>query len=226
MMLDPCRDLRGALGAAALAGGDPADDIALRAHLDGCPACRAELRELTLVASALTMVPFGALEAAPEEPSGALGARVLERLARERDEVRARRMRRMFVGAGSLAGVAAAVIALVLVIGNGGGNGPAGLRVALPAVGRERATATATLRSKDAGTEVVMQVTGLHRGDYYWLWITDEDGRRLGAGTFQGSDHPIAPRFTAAMPLSEARRIWVTDDNNNVVLDAPVPLST
>ena len=36
-MLDPCRDLRGALGAAALGGIDPADDIALRAHLDGCP---------------------------------------------------------------------------------------------------------------------------------------------------------------------------------------------
>jgi anti-sigma factor RsiW len=226
MMLDPCRDLRGALGAAALAGGDPADDIALRAHLDGCPACRAELRELTLVARALATVPASALDAAPAEPSGALGARVLERLARERAEVHSRRVRRTFVGAGSLATVAAAVIALVLVIGNGGGTGPAGTRVVLPAVGGERATATATLRAKDAGTEVEMHVTGLHRGDYYWLWVTDGGGHRLPAGTFQGSDHPLTMRLTAAMPLSEARRIWVTDGDDKVVLDAPVPFST
>ena len=89
-MLDPCRDLRGALGAAALGGIDSADDIALRAHLDGCAACRAELRELTLVAGALAAVPLSAVDAAPAEPSGALGSRVLERLARERDVVRSR----------------------------------------------------------------------------------------------------------------------------------------
>ena len=223
-MLDPCRDLRGALAAAALGAIDPADEIALRAHLDGCAACREELRDLTLVARALAAVPLAAVDAAPAEPSGALGSRVLERLARERGAMHSRRLRRSFVGAGALASVAAAVIAAVLVIGAGGG--PAGTRVVLPGVGNERATATATLRSKDAGTEVEMKVTGLHRGDYYWLWITDEDGRRLGAGTFQGSDHPIEHQFTAAMPLSEARRIWVTDDNHQVVLDAPVPLST
>jgi hypothetical protein len=101
-----------------------------------------------------------------------------------------------------------------------------GTRVVLPSVGGERATATATLRAKDVGTEVEMHVTGLHRGDYYWLWVTDKGGRRLPAGSFQGSDHPITMRLTAAMPLSEARRIWVTDDHDKVVLDAPVPLST
>jgi hypothetical protein len=223
-MIDPCRDIRGALGAAALAGGDPGDDIALRAHLDGCAGCRAELRELTLVARALAATPLAAVDAAPAEPSGELGTRVLERLARERGAVRSRRMRRSFVGAGALAGVAAAVIVLVLVFGSG--DGPTGTRVVLPGVGGEHATATATLRAKPAGTEVEMKVTGLHRGDYYWLWLTDDGGRRLPAGTFQGSDQPVDLRLTAAMPLSEARRIWVTDGNDNVVLDAPVPLST
>jgi anti-sigma factor RsiW len=223
-MIDPCRDLRGALGAAALGGGDPADDIALRAHLDGCAACRAELRELTLVARALAATPLAAVDAAPAEPSGALGSRVLERLARERGAVRSRRARRTLVGAGAFASLAAVVIAAVLVVGSG--NGPAGTRVVLLGVGSERATATATLRSKPAGTEVDMKVTGLHSGDYYWLWVTDEGGRRLPAGTFQGSDEPNNLRLTAAMPLSEARRIWVTDGKDRVVLDAPVPLST
>jgi anti-sigma factor RsiW len=224
-MIDPCRDLRGALGAAALGGGDPADDIALRAHLDGCAACRAELRELTLVARALAATPLAAVDAAPAEPSSALGPRILDRVARERGAVRSRRVRRTFVGAGAVASVAAAVIAAVLIFGSGSG-GSAGTRVDLPGVGGVRATATAFLRSKPAGTEVDMKVTGLHRGDYYWLWVTDEGGRRLPAGTFQGSDQPINIRLTAAMPLAEARRIWVTDGQDRVVLDAPVPLST
>jgi anti-sigma factor RsiW len=223
-MLDPCRDLRGALGAAALGGGDPADDIALRAHLDGCAECRAELRELTLVARALAAVGVEALDAPPAEPSGTLGPRVLARLAQERDTVRSRRVRRAFVGAGALATVAAAVVALVLAVGTGGG--PDGTRVVLPGVGGVRASATAILRADEAGTEVEMTVTGLDRGDYYWLWVTDEDGDRLPAGTFRGSDHPLDMRLTAALPLEKARRIWVTDGNDKVVLDARVPIST
>jgi anti-sigma factor RsiW len=223
-MIDPCRDMRGALGAAALEGIDPPDDIALRAHLDGCAACRAELRELTLVARALASVPLSAMDAAPAEPSRALAQRVLDRLARERGAVRSRRVRRVLISAVAAASVAAAVIAALLFVG--GGSGPAGKRVVLPAVGREHASATATLRAAPAGTEVEMKVTGLHRGEYYWLWLTDASGKRLPAGTFQGSDHPLQMRLTAALAPSEARRIWVTDDDDEIVLDAPVPLST
>jgi hypothetical protein len=224
-MLDPCRDLRGALGAAALGGIDPADDIALRAHLDGCAACRSELRELTLVARALDAVPISALEAAPAEPSGALAGRVLDRLAREREHARSRRVRRALVGTGALAGVAAAVIAAILVLGGSGGS--EGTRVALHGVGTApTATATATLQAKTAGTEVAMNVQGLDDGDYYWIWVTGENGHRIPAGTFQGSGDPIEMRLTAALPLSKARRIWVTDGEDRVVLDARVPLST
>ena len=224
-MLDPCRDLRGALGAAALGGIDPADDIALRAHLDGCPACRSELRELTLVARALDAVPISAIEAAPAEPSGALAGRVLDRLAREREQARSRRVRRALVGAGACAGVAAAVIAAILVLGGSGGS--EGKRVALHGVGTGRsATAMATLHAKTAGTEVAMKVQGLDDGDYYWIWVTGENGDRIPAGTFRGSGDPIEMRLTAALPLSKARRIWVTDGEDRVVLDARVPLST
>jgi hypothetical protein len=224
-MLDPCRDLRGALGAAALGGIDPADDIALRAHLDGCAACRAELRELTLVARALDAVPIAALDVAPAEPSGALAGRILERLAHERGSQRSRRVRRTLVGAGALAGAAAAVIAVILVVGGSGRS--EGTRVALHGVGVARsATATATLRAKTAGTEVAMKVQGLDDGDYYWLWVTGENGHRIPAGTFRGSGRPLEMRLTAALPLSNARRIWVTDGEDRVVLDARVPLST
>ena len=41
MTADACREWRGALAAAALGRIDPAEAIALQAHLDGCAACRA-----------------------------------------------------------------------------------------------------------------------------------------------------------------------------------------
>jgi hypothetical protein len=71
-----------------------------------------------------------------------------------------------------------------------------------------------------------MKVQGLNRGDYYWLWVTGKSGERIPAGTFRGSDRPLDMRLTAALPLSKARRIWVTDEADQVVLDARVPVST
>ena len=59
-------------------------------------------------------------------------------------------------------------------------------------------------------------------GHYYWLWVTGDDGHRIGAGTFNGTRRSTEMRLMAAVPLSEARRIWVTDDQRRVVLDAKV----
>ncbi|HVJ95783.1 MAG TPA: zf-HC2 domain-containing protein, partial [Acidimicrobiia bacterium] len=89
-MSDSCRDYRAALGAAVLGDTDPAEHVALQAHLDGCADCRAELRELTAVANALPLADPERLELRPE-PARDLGARVLDRLAREREHKRARR---------------------------------------------------------------------------------------------------------------------------------------
>ena len=140
---------------------------------------------------------------------------MLERLARERTVRRSRRTRRVFAGAGAFSGAAAAVIAAVLLIG-GGGSSP-GTQVAMSGTAGR---ATATLRSASAGTEVDVKVTGLHPGHYYWLWLTGDDGHRIPAGTFSGTGSKDELQLMAAIPLSETRRIWVTDDQRRVVLDA------
>lgn len=218
-MTDPCRDWRGALGAAALGNLEPAEEVGLRAHLDGCADCRAELRELTAVAHALAAVPAADVTGAAAEPSDALAGRVLDRVARERSDRRTRRTRRVMAGGTAFAAAAAAVIALVLFVGSG--TSAPGTHVAIPGVGG--ATANATLLSKSVGTEIDVKVAGLRPGHYYWMWLTGADDHRVGAGTFQGSRGTSALRFTAAIPLSKADRIWVTDEKNHVVLDAHLP---
>ena len=218
-MIDPCRDWRGALGAAALGRMQPGEEIGLRAHLDGCAECRAELRELTAVAGALGAVSVESAVGAPAQPSGALGSRVLERVARERNARRNRRVRRFAAGVTAFASAAAAVIALVLVFGGGGGS--PGTHVELRGAGG--AKAGADLRAQSIGTEIDVQVSGLLPHHYYWLWLTGADEHRLGAGTFSGSSRPTKLRLTAALPLDKARRIWVTDGHDHVVLDAFIP---
>ena len=218
-MTDPCRDWRGALAAAALGRSDPAEEIGLRAHLDGCASCRAELRDLTAVAQALATVPVENITSAPTAPPSALAGRVLERVARERNVRRGRRTRRFAAGTAAFVGAAAAVIAAVILVGSLGSS--SGTHVPLRGAGG--ASATATLHGEAYGTEIELTVAQLHPGHYYWLWLTGDDGHRIPAGTFTGADDATKLKMLAALPLQEARRIWVTDDRRRVVLDGRLP---
>jgi hypothetical protein len=110
------------------------------------------------------------------------------------------------------------VIALVLVFG---GGSTTGTRVNL--VGARGAKAGAVLHAQPVGTAIEVKVSGLRAHHYYWLWLTGADDHRLAAGTFSGRPESTKLSFTAAIPLSKARRIWVTDEDDKVVLDAFLP---
>jgi hypothetical protein len=217
---EACRDWRGALGAAALGVIDPAEEVGLRAHLDGCPACRTELRDLKAVADALSAVSMTSVVSAPAEPSGTLGGRVMARVAEEREAKQRRRTRRIGVGVGALATIAAAITAIVLAVG--GSTGPPAHEIVMK--GPQGLTATATLTDQPVGTAIDVKLSGLDPHEYYWLWLTgDDDEHRMGAGTFTGSREPSEVSMSAALPLEKARRIWVTDEDDEIVLDARIP---
>src|SRR3954451_24490635 len=148
MTFDPCRELRGALGAAAIGNLDAREEIALRAHLDGCAECRDELHDLSAVARALDRADLTKV-LAPPEPDRDLGVRVRARMADER-RGREKQRRRRFAAVGITAGaaVAAAVLAFVLVFS---GSSVPGTRVDFPKV--NGVSASATLHPHSAGIE-------------------------------------------------------------------------
>jgi Anti-sigma-K factor rskA/Putative zinc-finger len=206
------------MGAVALGGADPAEELALRAHLDGCAECRAELRELTSVAAALPLADPAHIVGGLPQPPPALAKRVLGRVAAERTARRVRTRRRL-VGAGAgVAALAAAIVALLLLVP---GSAPSGTHVVFAS--KSGVSAAATLRPRASGTEVAFHVSGLHDGEYYWLWLTGDDHERIAAGTFRGTPGTSDLVMNAGLPLSEARRIWVTDEHNRVVLDQLLP---
>jgi hypothetical protein len=217
MTSERCREWRAHLGAAALGRIDPADDLALRAHLDGCAECRAELRELTSVARALPKADLSHISAVVE-PAPELGIQVRSRLAAQRSEKRAHTRRRVV---GALA-IAAAVIVALTTFALVRPTSASGERVTLssPVHG---VSATATLRARDAGTQVSFHVSGLgDDGDVYWLWLTDAAGKRVAAGTFRGTITGSTLVMTAGLPMSSVRRVWVTEgeSQSHVVLDS------
>src|SRR5262245_21428991 len=226
MTPDACREWRGLLAGAALGRIEPGEQIALQAHLDGCAECRAELAELQGVAGILPSADLSRLERSPVEPAGALGDRVLESVARERANSRAQRMRRMRTALFAAAAVIAVIVGtLAFTIARGSNDDPHRVRVAFTAHGGE-GEATAMLTERPEGTEVTFTASGLDEGEWYWLWTTGADDKRVSAGTFRGATGTSTLHLVSALPLEETTRVWVTADDDAVVFDAWLSEST
>ncbi len=216
-MTESCREWRGELAAFAIDRLGASERVAMQAHLDGCPACRAELADLSSVARALPSADTSHL-AAPTDPPAVLGDRILGRLAWARASER-KRHRRHFVVVGITAVAAVAAALGLFALGTSLHESHPGQPVAFT-VAPQGVEARAVLHKREYGTEVALHVTGLSNdNEWYWLWLTGDDGKRVAAGTFQASNGEVSVDMNSALPLSSTRRVWVTDDRDRVVLD-------
>lgn len=216
MPAEPCRDRLDDLGA-LLSGRLGADrEASLRAHLEGCAACRQALDEVGPVAELLARAgPDALARPRPDpEPPGDLGERIVAVARRAR---RARRRRRL-LAVGGAAGATAALLALVLAVLTSPSEPTAGREVRFDSA--DGVEADAVLVERSWGTEIELDAAGLEPGEVYWLWLTGEEGHRVPAGTFRGSASRAEVVLAAALPLRDARRVWVTDEEDAVVLDA------
>jgi len=215
---DACRDWRNEIAATAAGRPDPLRAQGLAAHLEGCPHCRDELAELAPVARALQLVDPDRLADPPAPPEG-LGRSVVSAIREvRRSDARAARWRRAAIAATAVAG-AAAMVAGVLALSTRT-DGPDAQIVAF-ASAPDGVVASVELSEAAWGTQIALDVDGLadETDDVYWLWLSASDGDRVAAGTFRGDGHM---QMSAALPLEDAARVWVTDASDEVVLDAPV----
>jgi hypothetical protein len=219
---DGCSRWRGDLAARALGRSDETPGVALDAHLDGCPACRAELAELQAVVAALELADPERLGVAPGAPR--LADRIVARMTDEAAAAAAqhrRRRRRSLLLAGAAAAVVLAVLAVVAVVHPWPSDADAPAH-AITMVGVEGVRGTAELTAEPWGTAITLDVAGLTDGEAYWLWLTGDDGRRVVAGSLRGTGGEARAEFASALPADDARRIWLTDDDDRVVLDAGI----
>lgn len=214
------RAVRELIGAYVLGQLEPAERARVRAHLESCASCRAEARKLSPLAASLRSVDPDRLGPAPEPPAD-LGERVVQSIRRDRRLVRRRRWVRR--GAAALAVAASLVIAFTLggVLRPTGPVLPPGEPLALTT--SAGVSANAALVRHTWGTELRLEASGLRQGDPYAVRFVTDAGAEISAGSLIGTGaKPLTCSLNAALPLDDAKRVFVTDRSGTVVLDGEI----
>ncbi len=207
MKTDDCRQWRESLGAYALGQLADEDRARVEAHLQGCPACKAESESLTAVAQLLPHADPAHFGPAPQPPAE-LGRRIAATIGSEQKAKRRQRRLRFGFGLGGAAAAAATAVLAIFVLSGGGGGGPeqhVSFR-SLP----EGVKIGATLVPQAFGTEIHMYVKGISSGTLCQVYMRGPDGKDISAGTFRyrwGGDS--AAILSVALDLSRAQALIV-----------------
>ncbi len=178
---EECRIWRERIGALVLGQLEPAERAATEAHLDGCPACRAEAEALTPVAKLLSRVDPNRLAPAPVPPAH-LGERIARRIASERRAARRRRVRWGLALAGAAA-AATAMIVLALTLTGSSSSAPAET-VAFRTVPKGTSV-QASIAPRPWGSDLSVRVRGFRPGTLCTVWVRRADGTKVPAGSFR-----------------------------------------
>ena len=214
--------MREMIGAYVLGQLDERDQSAVRAHVEGCPACQAEVAELAPLRLALRDVDPARMGGTSSPPQD-LGDQVLGRIRENRRSLRGPTLLRRG-GAGLLV---AAALTGAFIAGSASGSGsntPAApgveLAVRLAVSGVQ---ADAGLVRHTWGTELKLAASGLRDGDAYTVTFVRRDGSDVSGGTFLGTgEKELRCSLNAALPLDDASKVTVTDTAGSLVLDAVV----
>jgi len=214
-----CREWRELLGAYALGhlGGD--EHAGLKAHLEGCGACREELAALEPVALLLPHADPARFELAPDPPPE-LGRRIASTIEGEKQRARQRRRRRT-LGGFAFGGAAAAAVAAVLLLFVFGGDTPDASQAVRFTDLPEGVSIDATLEPHAYGTEIHMYVHGVPSGTLCRVWLRGPRGASFPAGTFRyrwGDDSDAV--LSSALDISRTRELVVDTGKRTFV--APV----
>lgn len=226
------QELRHQLGSYALGHLNAREADALRAHLDGCSACRAELAEIDAIPALLDLVdPAHFHELAAPGPD--LGERITDQVATEsvlrdaRDRASSRRAARR-----SQAGLVAAAAVVVLAVGGGVviGRATAPAPVAAPAVPLEAVNLqtvddssvhvdSANLIAHTWGVELRVVADGFAEGETFRAAFRDRDGSLVPAGEFRGTGPAeMNCNLQSAELRDEVVAVQITNDRGDVIL--------
>ena len=233
---DRHEQLRELLGAHVLGHLDDLEEGAVRAHLDGCAACRAEVADLVPLVARLDAVDPTHLDERPS-PAAGLGARIRSAIAAEQSErdrreraeeheaARSRLRRRT-----TLLTAAAAVVVLALGAGVGLGRATApeppavpleaiSLEVETPGEGTGIEVESAGLVAHTWGTELRLVGAGFEEGAVYRAAFRDGTGRLTPAGQFLGTGgDDMTCNLQSALLRADVTAVVVRDEAGRTVI--------
>jgi putative zinc finger protein len=207
MKTDGCRHWREELGANALGHLSDEERVALEAHLEGCPACRAEADSLFAISQLLPHADPERFGPAPQPPAE-LGKRIAATIGSERQAKRRRRRLHFGLGFGGAAAATAMAVLAIFILSSGSEGGPE-QHVAFRTLPHGVKIA-ATLEPQAFGTEIHMYVKGISSGTLCRVYMRGPGGDQVSAGTFRyrwGADDSAV--LSAALDLSRAEALVV-----------------
>jgi predicted anti-sigma-YlaC factor YlaD len=217
--------VRPALGAFVLGHLGPGEAAAVRAHLEGCAACRSEAAALAPVADLLPLADPERV-GAPAEPGPSTGLldEVLTRIELERDTHRRRRRRSVGVRVAAVAAaLTLAAVVAVVTIGSDPADGPSGEVVAMTA-SRPGVLGEAVIHEDPRSTWVELTTTGLAAGETYAVWLEETGtGDRSPMGTFTGVEGDLYISLYSTLPRDRAASIGVSTPDGATVMEGTIP---
>jgi anti-sigma factor ChrR (cupin superfamily) len=209
-----CQEARISLGAYTLGSLDTREEAEVRAHLEACPDCQREARELQALPELLADLTIEEASG-PPQPSAELYESLRDRALQEDRSSHARRRQLVL-----------AVAAGVAVLGLAGGA------LAIDRVQTAPKTYTASqgdiqlkvqLKSQDTGTAMNVKVRGLPAHTHCQLIAVGVDGQREDAGWWI-ADYEGEATVTGNTALSrpDLTQILVVDSNGNTLVSTPV----
>lgn len=219
--MNDCSTHRQELGALVLGGLEPEEVAALRQHLEGCSACRAEHEQLATTVPLLALVP-----SAPPRAPDRVRDRVVSAAAR-------RRLTRRWTAS------AAAAVLLAALLGGVAGwrlapGPPLAVTVPLEAVEPFAASGSVTFREVDGRVLVEVELEDLdplEGPSVYEAWLYEADRRIVSIGQLSSDRAGASAAFHAEGELSDYRGFWITAEPDRrdpahdgpTVVRAPVP---
>jgi hypothetical protein len=208
------------IGAFLLGKLDGVERAAMQTHLNSCPICQAEVRELEPVVAALADAAPERLDEEPRPPGDLEESTLAPILGKIH---RARRRSGWF----QWSGLAAAAAICVVVIGLAGFVGLLEPAVALEPLSFSVAPGVEVeghLIKHDWGTEIRLLVSGSRDGQTYRVTLVSEDGEGVDAGAFIGiGEKTLRGTFTAALLREDADRLEVRTPGGEPVFFAKLP---
>jgi hypothetical protein len=209
------------IGAFLLGKLDGLELSAMQTHLNSCPICQAEVRELEPVVAALADAAPDRLDEEPWPP-GDLEESTLAPILGEIHRTRLRKRR--FLSSA----LAAAAAICVVVIGLAGFVGLLEPAVALEplsfSVARGMEVDEGHLIEHAWGTEIRLVVSGSRDGQTYRVTLVGEDGERVDSGTFIGiGEKTLRGTFNAALLREDADSVEVRTPGGELVFFAKLP---
>jgi hypothetical protein len=207
------------IGAFLLGKLDRGERTAMQTHLDSCPICQAEVRELEPVVAALAHAAPDRIDEDPLPPADLEESTLAPILGEIHSE---RRHRRRF----HWSGLAAAAICVVA-IGLAGFVGLLEPAVALEPLSFSVAPGMKVeghLIEHARGTEIRLEVSGSRDGQTHRVTLVSEDEERVDSGTFIGiGKRTLRGTFNAALLREDADRLEVRTSGGELVFFAKLP---